>query len=175
MPEFPSGDLRDQRDALLAFLRFHRETILWKADGVEAEGLRQRSTASSMTLAGLLKHCAVAETWWFHHVFAGRREPRPFDLAVWDTDEDWEWTSALSDAPEDLRQMYRDAIARSDHIIAEAALDDVARGSSSFAGKPTLGWIVLHVATETARHAGHADLIREAVDGAVGWRRDGDT
>lgn len=175
MPEFPRGSLSNEREALLAFLRFHRETILWKADGLDADGLRQRPIRSTMTLGGLLKHCAMAETWWFHQVFAGQPAPEPFASADWDADEDWEWTSARSDAPEELRQLYRDAITRSDAIIADAHLDDLAEGRSSFAGSPTLRWILLHVTTETARHAGHADLIRESVDGAVGWRSDGDT
>lgn len=175
MPDFPDGSLNDERELLLAFLRFHRETLLWKAEGLGADGLRERSTPSTMTLAGLLKHCAIVETWWLHQVFAGRPTPEPFASADWDTDETWDWTSALSDDPDELRRLYRDAIARSEAIIAEADLDDVAQGSSGFAGKPTLRWILMHVTTETARHAGHADLIREAVDGATGWRSDGDT
>lgn len=175
MPEFPAGNLRDRREQLLAFLGFHRQTILWKAAGLDATALRQRSTPSTMTLAGLLKHSAMAETWWFHQVFAGRPPPEPFASADWASDEDWDWTSALSDPADGLRQLYRDAITRSDAIIAAADLDDLARGTSGFAGKPTLGWILLHVTTETARHAGHADLIREGVDGAIGWRDDGDT
>lgn len=175
MPDFPDGSLRDEREMLLAFLRFHRETILWKAHGLHTEGLRQRSTPSTMTLAGMLKHCAIVETWWLSQVFAGQPAPEPFNLADWDTEEDWDWTSALSDRPDVLRQLYRDAIARSDAVIAEADLDDSAQGSSGFAGKPTMRWILLHVITETARHSGHADLIREAIDGATGWRSDGDT
>jgi len=103
-------------------------------------------------------------------VFAGQPGPASFASADWTADENWEWASALFDPPDELRQLYRDTIVRSDAIIADADLEDVAKGSSSFAGQPTLHWILLHVTTETARYAGHADLIREAVDGRVGWR-----
>ncbi|MBW3665635.1 MAG: DinB family protein [Actinobacteria bacterium] len=116
----------------------------------------------------------MVETWWFHQVFAGRPAPAPFASADRDSDENSDWTSALADPPDELRQLYRDAITRSDAIISEADLDDVAQASSGFAGKPTLHWILLHVTTETARHAGHADLIREAIDGATGWWSHGD-
>ncbi len=91
MPEFPGGELRDERDILHAFLRFHRETVLWKAEGLDADGLRQRSTVSTMTLAGLLKHCTLVETWWFHEVFAGQPTPPPFDEVDWDTQVDWDY------------------------------------------------------------------------------------
>lgn len=174
MPEFPAGSLDGQRERLLAFLDFHRQTLLWKASELDADGLRQRPTTSTMTLAGLLKHCATAEVWWFQRVFAGQPAPAWLAAADWTADKDWEWTSALSDPPDELRQLYRDTIAQSDAIIADADLEDVATGSSGFAGQPTLHWILLHVTTETARHAGHADLIREAVDGRVGWRGDDD-
>lgn len=174
MPEFPAGRLSGQRERLLAFLDFHRQTLLWKVSELDADGLRQRSTTSTMTLAGLLKHCAIAEVWWFQMVFAGQPAPAWFASVDWQTDENWEWTSALSDPPDELRLLYCDAIARSDALIADADLEDLAKGSSGFAGQPTLHWILLHVTTETARHAGHADLIREGVDGRVGWRGDGD-
>jgi uncharacterized damage-inducible protein DinB len=115
-----------EKDLLVAWLDFHRSTLLMKDDGVTDEDLRRAMVPSGTSLLGLVKHLAYVERWWFRQVFAGEEVDFPWT----DDDPDADWR-----------------IEPTDH---------------------TLRWIVTHMIEETARHNGHADIIRELIDGTTG-------
>ena len=127
-----------------------------------------------MTLGGLLKHLALVEDNWFSVVFLGNEDAEVWLGVDWDADRDWEWHTAAEDSPDYLRGLFDEAVAASDVIIHEAlagphGLDAVsARESRRGNGKFSLRWIVVHMIEEYARHNGHADLLRESIDGSTG-------
>jgi uncharacterized damage-inducible protein DinB len=155
--------------ALTGFLDWQRETILLKTAGLSREQLAQPLPPSSLTLAGLVNHLALVEDSWFRVRFAGLPEDSLWAGRDWDADPDWEFRTAADLEPEELRQRYRDACTRSREVVARAAgLDQLSRGKSRDGQHWDLRWILIHMLEETARHAGHADLLREAIDGTVG-------
>nr|WP_168217095.1 DinB family protein [Cellulomonas sp. Y8] len=165
----PDGD---EVQTLLGFLDFHRATLEWKTRGLDAAGLAATVGASSMTLGGLLKHLAYVEDDWFSRALHGRDRAEPWASVDWSADRDWEWHSAAEDDPEELRALWRAAVERSRADVAAAL---AAGGLGAAAARawpdgrtPHLRWILTHMIEEYARHNGHADLLREAVDGAVG-------
>ena len=128
-----------------------------------------------MTLGGVLKHLAYVEDWWLNQVYAGNPEPEPWASADWEADNDWDWHSADHDSAEELRALLDHAIAVSDRVLADAlendgALDSLSQRNSQRdpSRKFQLRWILAHLLEEYARHNGHADLIRESIDGSVG-------
>lgn len=158
---------------LVAYLDYHRDTLRMKVDGLTADQLRQTHAPSTLTLGGLLKHVALNEASWFGRVLHGRPMGEPWDSVDWESDPDWEFHSAKDDSPEDLRRVMDDAVAQARRDIDEAlrlgGLDHHSVTPSRREGEQfTLRWIMLHMIEEYARHNGHADLIREAVDGATG-------
>jgi hypothetical protein len=155
---------------LTAFLDYQRETMLLKTEGLTREQLGHRLPSSSLTLAGLLNHLALVEDSWFRARFAGLPDDELWAGVDWDADPDFEFRTATDVYPEDLRARYADACARSREVVAGAAsLDELSVGTSSRTGtRWDLRWVLLHMIEETARHAGHADLLREAIDGTVG-------
>jgi uncharacterized damage-inducible protein DinB len=156
-------------EMLTAFLDFQRETVLWKAEGLDAEQFRRPLPPSSLTMGGLLFHLALVEESWFEERFAGLPEREPWKSVDWKGDPDWEFRTAADRDPEELRQRYRDACARSRAVVARAeGPDQISVGARSDGTRWSLRWVLLHMIEETARHAGHADLLREAIDGAVG-------
>jgi uncharacterized damage-inducible protein DinB len=160
----------DERDALSQFLDFQRETILIKAEGLSGDQLAQRIPTSNLTLAGILYHLALVEESWMEVGFLGLRYRE--DWAGIDLDDpDSEFRIAPAMDPEYLRKRYREACERSRAAAAQAeSLDQLsASGGQEQARRPfSLRWILLHLIEETARHAGHADLLREAIDSTVG-------
>jgi uncharacterized damage-inducible protein DinB len=162
----PTGPELEQ---LTAFLDLQRETVLLKAEGLDAEGLRRPLPPSSLTLGGLLNHLALVEDHWFGERFAGLPEQEIWAGVDWAADPDFEFRTAADHAPDELRQRYRDACARSREVVARAAgADQLAAQARPDGTRWDLRWVLLHMIEETARHAGHADLLREAVDGQVG-------
>jgi uncharacterized damage-inducible protein DinB len=154
---------------LTAFLDFQRETILLKTDGLSREQLAQPLAPSSLTLAGLLNHLAKVEDVWFRVRFAGLPEAGWRADAEGPAEPDWDFHSATSVAPEELRERYRTACAASRAVVAEAPdLDRLSARPRRDGPHVDLRWILIHMIEETARHAGHADLLREAIDGCVG-------
>ncbi len=150
------------------YLDYQRETILLKTEGLSKEQLGRRTPTSGLTLAGLLYHLAFVEEDWFEVDFLGqpKRAEWQFDRAA---DPDYEFRVALGKDPTSSRRRYRDACNRSRQITAAARDLDQLSVSTAMGGKPfTLRWMLLHLIEETARHAGHADLLREAIDGSVG-------
>jgi len=153
-----------EKEMLLGFLNFLRETILWKADGLTDEELRRPHDPSGLTLLGLIKHLAYVERWWFQRVFIG--EDVTFPWTEEDPDADWrvepdETTQAICD-------LYRQEIDIANRVVAEHDLDDLARVPRPSMQGLQLRWIVTHMIEETARHCGHADFMREAIDGQTG-------
>ncbi|HEV2529120.1 MAG TPA: DinB family protein [Thermomicrobiales bacterium] len=157
----PSIDLHAM---LLGSLRYQRETVIWKLDGLTEEQGRQRHEPSTLTLMGLLKHLADVERTWFHQRFAGREGASPWD----DADPDRYWRLEPDDTIAGLIAAYREACTESDRIIEAHGLEDIAADHAPGDMPVTLGWIMTHMIQETARHVGHADLIREAIDGRTG-------
>lgn len=160
----------DERTMLRSYLDLQRATMLMKFDGLTDEQIAIAHAPSDLTLAGLIKHLALVEDHWFQHSFAGDALVEPWGSVDWDGDPDWEWRTAKSESAPDLRATYLDSIGRSNVVYeAAASLDDMS--ASPDPDRPerfNLRWVTVHMIEETARHAGHADLIREAIDGAVG-------
>ncbi len=157
---------------LLGFLEYQRATLAWKCAGLDVAGLRATVAASSMTLGGMLKHLALVEDWWFSQWLHGRDPEPPWDTVDWDADPDWEWHSAAGDPPEQLHALWQDAVARSRSQVTEplaaGGLERLARRTWPDGRAPSLRWILCHMIEEYARHNGHADLLRESVDGLTG-------
>jgi uncharacterized damage-inducible protein DinB len=162
----------DETATLLGFLEFQRATLAWKCRGLDAAGLRATVGASTMTLGGMLKHLALVEESWCSRSLYGRDLQPPWDTVDWKADRDWDWHSAADDSPEQLHALWQDAVARSralvDEALADGGLDRLARRTWPDGRAPSLRWILVHLIEEYARHNGHADLIRESVDGLVG-------
>jgi len=162
----------DETATLLGFLEYQRSTLAWKCTGLDGTGLRATVGASSMTLGGLLKHLAYVEDYWFSRRLHGGDPRPPWDAVDWKADPDWEWHSAAVDSSEQLFALWQDAVARSRSLVAEAladgGLERPARVAWPDGSAPSLRWILLHMIEEYARHNGHADLLRECIDGATG-------
>jgi len=153
-----------EKPMVAAFLDFHRATLLWKLDGLGDADLRRPMTASGLTLLGLVKHMAYVERWWFQAVFMGEDAGSPGS----EDDPDADWRVGEDESTEMILALYRAETARSREIVAAAELDDHPRRPHPPEGEQTLRWIALHMIEEIARHNGHADIMREAIDGATG-------
>ena len=162
----------DETATLLGFLEFQRATFDWKCRGVDSAGLRNTIASSSMTLGGLMKHLALVESHWFQDSLFGRDVGPPWNSVDWTADPDWEWRTAADDGPDELFELWEHAVARSRALVEEAltngGVDQLATKSWSDGSTPSLRWILCHMIEEYARHNGHADLLREAVDGQTG-------
>jgi uncharacterized damage-inducible protein DinB len=165
----PDATTTSERDSLTQYLDYQRETILLKTEGLTKAQLARKIPTSGLTLAGLLFHLALNEEAWFEVDFLGREAREDFAGIDWDADPDYEFRTAVEKEPDWLRRRYREACDRARQVVAEASsLDDVSV-TTRVDGKPfTLRWVMLHLIEETARHAGHVDLLREAIDGVVG-------
>jgi len=161
-------------EMLVAFLDYQRAVLIDKASGLTQEQWGQRLEPSTMTLGGMIYHLTVVEESWFVDVFAGEGLGEPWASVDWEADRDWEWNVAPTMDREVVLDAYRQAIERSNEIVAAAtSLDQLSVKKHSKSGEPwSLRWILVHMIEETARHAGHADLIRESIDGEVGDFRD---
>ncbi|MFC7546843.1 DinB family protein [Plantactinospora sp. GCM10030261] len=169
VPFTPAGD---ETQTLLSTLDRIRATFAWKCGGLDAAGTAARLGPSTITLGGLLKHLALVEDHYFSHLLLGRPYGPPWNPEYDDTVPDWEWVSAADDTPEELLALWRAAVARSGAAVAEALADG---GLDRLADLPAHGdtrlnlrRIMADMIEEYARHTGHADLIRESVDGLVG-------
>jgi hypothetical protein len=162
----------DETATLLGSLERQRATLAWKCGGLDAAGLRARLAPSAITLGGLLKHLALVEDEYFARRLLGRELGPPWDTVDWDADPDWDWHSAAEDTPDQLMSLWQDAVARSRSAVTEAlaggGLDQLARQTWPDGRAPSLRRILIDLIEEYARHVGHADLIRESVDGLVG-------
>ena len=162
----PAGD---EVETLLSTLDRNRATFAWKCGGLDAAGMTARLGPSTITLGGLVKHLALIEDHYFTARLAGRDMPEAWHAYGGD---DWEWRSAADDTPEELMALWRGAVGRSRAAVAEAladgGLDTLAANPTHWGAKLNLRRILADLIEEYARHTGHADLIRESVDGLVG-------
>jgi hypothetical protein len=158
-------------DALIGSLNRMRGYLLWKCGGLDADGIRATLGPSTVTLGGLLKHLAVVEAVTFSWKLHGRRPFPPFDEADWE-DEGWHWRVEDDDTPESLERLFRESVAQGQALVDEAiaahGLDGEADVSNDAGQHPNVRRLVLDMIEEYGRHVGHADLIRESVDGLVG-------
>jgi hypothetical protein len=149
-----------------------RWTFRWKAAGLDAAGLSTRIGASTVTLGGLLKHLATAEDYLSTVKLRGEPMDEHWSDNGWDADEDWEFTSAADDTPDQLYALYDGAVARSreriDAAVAEGGLDQEVAAHNDAGDHANLRRLLCDMIEEYGRHTGHADLLREAVDGRVG-------
>jgi Protein of unknown function (DUF664) len=162
----------NEADTLIGSLERQRRTFAWKCGGLDAAGLRATVGVSSVTLGGLLKHLALVEDDYFTRRLAGRDLGPPWDGVDWDADPDWEWHSAAADTPGQLMTLWQEAVARSrgavTRALADGGLDQLAGFTWPDGRSPSLRRILVDLIEEYARHTGHADLIRESVDGLTG-------
>lgn len=162
----------DESATLRGFLDYQRATFAWKCEGLDAAGLSATIAASSMTLGGMMKHLAVVEDYWLSYWLHARERVSPFDQVDWDADTEWDWQTAAEDTPEQLLTLWHDAIVRSRLLVAQslanAGLEQLALRTTPDGEAPSLRWILCHMIEEYARHNGHADLLRESVDGLTG-------
>jgi len=162
----------DETATLLGALERQRSYLAWKCGGLDAAGLRATLPRSTITLGGLLKHLALVEDHYVAVKLLGRDLGPPWDTVDWDADPDWEWHSAGGDSPEHLYVLWRDAVARSravlEQTLAHGGLDQPGSFTWPDGRTPSLRRILIDLIEEYARHVGHADLIRESVDGLVG-------
>jgi hypothetical protein len=155
----------DERETLSSFLDWHRATFELKCTGIPPERLSERTTPpSSLSLHGLSRHLAGVERWWFRIQFAAEDVPM---LYYSDDDPSQDFDDLDGDVEEDF-DVWRAECRRSREIVAAAAsLEQTGTRRSS--GEPfTLRWLMVHLIAEYARHNGHADLLRERIDGATG-------
>jgi uncharacterized damage-inducible protein DinB len=154
---------------LTRYLDLQRDTILRKCEGLTREQLAQPHPPSSMTLGGLLNHLTLVEENWFQVRFSGQPEDERWAGIDWDADPDYEFRTAADVEPDELRRRYEEACARSREVVAGAQdLDQLSVQPRGNGQHFDLRWVMLHLIEETARHAGHADLLREAIDGVTG-------
>lgn len=168
-PERPESPRHaDERATLRGMLDHHRGTLLQKVAGLDATQLGVTIPPSTMHLAGLVKHLTFVEEWWFGHITLGDELPEPWASVDWDSDPDWEWRTAVDDDPASLVAGYRAACERSRTIEADRDLD-APSALASRGAHASFRWVMLHMIEETARHNGHADLLREVADGTTGY------
>ncbi len=151
----PPAGADDERDTLLALLQFQRESVVRKVTGVDDEAAHTSPVPSGTTLAWLVKHLCFAESIWVERRFAGL----DVELTGNTVEVEGDTLAAAVDA-------YRATWDRVGAIVAGAGLDDLCHSPRS--GPTNLRWVLGHLLEETARHAGHADILRELIDGSTG-------
>jgi uncharacterized damage-inducible protein DinB len=156
-----------ERATLVAFLRWHRGTLELKCSGLDAAALARRAVEpSTLSLLGLVRHMAEVERSWFRRVLAGQDAPPHF---YYDADPDGDFDGAAPD-PEVVAQAWdtwRAEVAFAERFVADAP-DLEVTGDHRHYGQVSLRWVLVHMVEEYARHNGHADLLRQRIDGAVG-------
>ncbi|MER5769150.1 DinB family protein [Streptomyces sp. NPDC001985] len=158
----------DERTALTGWLELQRQILRWKCDGLSEADAHRRAvpTSPAMTMAGLISHMRWVEHSWIEVLFLGgdmTRNPS-FDTV----DEAANWRADGVPLARLLAE-YEAQCARSDEIVAAASLDDIGRHPGHPSGSANLRWMLIHLVEETARHAGHADIVRELLDGTKGY------
>ncbi len=160
-----------EREHLIGMLDRLRATFRWKAGGLNADQLNARISSSELTLGGLLKHLSFVEatqfTWKTYRLDPGE----PWTSVDWEADADWDFHSAANDSPAELYALYDSTVAASrrrlDGLLDDGGLDQLTE--ITWQGqRPTLRRFVCDLVEEYGRHTGHADLIRESIDGLVG-------
>ncbi|MEP6853011.1 MAG: DinB family protein [bacterium] len=157
----------DERATLSGFLRWHRQTLELKCSGLDAEALARRALdPSGLSLLGLVRHMADVERGWFRHRLAGQDAPARFRLPD-DPDGDFDHATADPAVVAEAWAAWREEAAFTDRCIAELPDLDVTIEHPNH-GRLSARWVLVHIVEEYARHNGHADILRERIDGRVG-------
>ncbi|MFD9130347.1 DinB family protein [Kitasatospora sp. NPDC059571] len=162
----------DEASTLVGSLERQRRTLAWKCSGLDAAGMRATVGASAVTLGGLLKHLALVEDDMLSRKLLGRPPAEPWSGADLAADPGLEWRTAAEDTPEGLLALWQEAVSRSRadlrQVLAAGGLDQRAVHVGAGGESPSVRRLLIDLIEEYARHVGHADLIRESVDGLVG-------
>ncbi|RAO60824.1 hypothetical protein LUPAC06_01447 [Micromonospora saelicesensis] len=169
------ADLSDAKAALHHYLRENREDLIWKLDGLSEREVRLPRTATGNNLLGAVKHCLNVEAGYFGPTF-GREFPTPDELVpltAFDEDPQADWYAREDETKDGLIDLYRRVGAFADQTIDQLPLDAPGQVPWWRPGRQdvTLQRIIIHVTCDLARHAGHADIMREQHDTAIGLRR----
>jgi uncharacterized damage-inducible protein DinB len=151
-----------EKESLHVSLDRHRDVVLWKVDGLPDEQLRRPLTPSGTNLLGLVKHLGSVEYGWFCETFGRESEAITYD----DDDPDADMLAKPDETTASILAYYGRARAAADRAIDELDLDDV--GRAWFGESVSMRWVLIHMLEETARHAGHMDILRELIDGSTG-------
>jgi hypothetical protein len=163
----PAPGASDPTALLLAYLDYYRATVVAKVDGLDDAQLRARLVPSGWSVLELVKHLAFMERRWVEWGFAGRPVPDPWG----DQDDEGRWRVGAGEGPAAVVERLDQVGRRTRLLVGRAPLAQAARLGGRFVGDeppPDLGWILVHVLQEYARHVGHLDVVRELTDGAVG-------
>jgi Protein of unknown function (DUF664) len=155
-----------ESDTLLGALDRNRRTFAWKCFGLPDEDMQRTLGPSTLTLAGLVKHMALVEDHHFTLQFEATM-PEPWASVDWDAEPEYPWTSASADSPAELKALWEASVVRSRELLGRSDLDQLAK-YCEWDEHPNLRRVVVDMIEEYARHTGHADLIRESIDGLVG-------
>ena len=161
----PLGARRDERETLEGSLDWYRAVVERKVDGLALDDAKREMTPTGMSALGVLKHLGWVERGWFRETFAGE------DVEAIDVDGDntAEFAIGPDDTVASVIDFYRAEVEESRRVVRNASsLDALSAKETLYRGKVTLRWIMVHMLEETARHAGHLDLMRENIDGQVG-------
>jgi uncharacterized damage-inducible protein DinB len=154
--------LGGEKESLSVSLDRHRDVVLWKLEGLSDEQLRRPMTPTGTSLLGLVKHLGGVEYGWFCETFGRDVEPLPFDPDEPDAD----MRAEPNESTADIVAFYGRARTAADRVIDELDVD--ATGTAWFGDTISMRWVLIHMIEETARHAGHMDILRELIDGATG-------
>lgn len=151
-----------EKDVLHVSLDRHRDAVLWKVEGLDDEQLCRPMTPSGTSVLGLVKHLGSVEYGWFCSTFGRETEALPFD----EDDPEADMRVGTGESTAELVAFYGRARAAADQVMAELDLDDT--GTAWSGETVSLRWVLVHMIEETARHAGHLDILRELLDGSTG-------
>lgn len=173
LDEWPEPPISgDEVATLLGSLDRQRATFAWKVGGLDAAGLQATVGTSSVTLGGLLKHLAHVEDHYFSERFFDHEPSTPWDAVNWEEYPEWDWTTATLDDPAYLYGLWQRTVDRSRRLTTDAlthgGLEQPLAQKWPDGRSPSLRCTLVSLIEEYARHVGHADLIRESVDGVVG-------
>jgi uncharacterized damage-inducible protein DinB len=158
----------DEAATLVGFLDHQRATLAWKCRGLDDEQLRVALPPTRMSLGGMLMHLARVEDYWFDEVVAENGKREPWASMPWAA----EWQDAAHQSGEQLRELWADRVEASRRVVAArlTTVEGLAEAHPAWdgQGRPSLRWVLVHMVEEYARHNGHADLIRESIDGETG-------
>ncbi len=149
-----------------------RTTFRWKADGLDDQSLRATVGVSALTIGSLLKHLAFVEAFYFQFKLAGESPGDPWEEVDWEANPGWDFASAAADGAEDLYVLYDAAVAQARTIsvsaVADGGLDQLVQARDDDGRQASLRRLIFDLVEEYGRHTGHADLLRESIDGRVG-------
>jgi uncharacterized damage-inducible protein DinB len=159
------GVRRNERETLTGFMDWYRAVVERKVEGLTLDQTRTERTSTGLCPLGVVKHLGWVERGWFREIFAGEE----IETIDWEDDNSAEFAIGADDTVDSVLAFYRTEIEISRRVVAEASsLDDLSAKTTKFGENVSLRWILVHMLEETARHAGHLDLMRESIDGQTG-------